>query len=74
MWPGSVESAFIRWRAFVHQPNRRLWDYDQAGCTEWACCGDPAQSRDHLEAVMLSMSRRRARELRTLVKALDDDY
>ncbi|MFI0421031.1 hypothetical protein [Spongiactinospora sp. 9N601] len=74
LWPGSIEAAFIRWRSFVHQPNRRLWDHTQAGCTEWACCGDPTEARDFLEAAMLSMSRRHARELRPLIKALDDDY
>ncbi|WP_241268034.1 hypothetical protein [Streptomyces chrestomyceticus] len=72
--PGSIGSAMVRWRSFVHQPNRRLWDYESGGCTEWACCGDPWRAREHLEAVMLSMSRRRARELRSLVETLDRRY
>ncbi|PIB04997.1 hypothetical protein B1C81_31205 [Streptomyces sp. HG99] len=74
LWPGSIGEAMVRWRSFVHQPNRRLWDYDSGGCTEWACCGDPWQAREYLETVMLAMSRRRARELRSLVEALDRCY
>ncbi|MEU3862936.1 hypothetical protein AB0F03_37610 [Streptomyces sp. NPDC028722] len=74
LWSGSIGSAMVRWRSFVHQPNRRLWDYESGGCTEWACCGDPWQTREHLEAVVLAMSRRRARELRNLVDALDRRY
>ncbi|MGW1788111.1 hypothetical protein ACWCO0_25625 [Streptomyces tubercidicus] len=63
-----------RWRSFAYQPNRRLWEYETGGCTEWACCGDPWQAREFLEAVMLAMSRRRSRELRSLVKALDRQH
>jgi hypothetical protein len=74
LWPGSIGSAFVRWRSFVHQPNRRLWDYKNDGCTEWACCGDPWQAREYLEAVTLAMSPRKARELRSLVEALDKHY
>ncbi|MFG2140845.1 hypothetical protein [Streptomyces sp. NPDC048650] len=75
LWPGAIGQAMVRWRSFVHQPNRRLWEYDESGgCTEWACCGDPWQARDHLEAVLPAMSRRRARELRSLVEALDRRY
>lgn len=74
LWPGSIGSAMVRWRSFVHQPNQRLWDYESDGCTEWACCGDPWQAREYLEAVMLAMTRRRARELRSLVEALDRRY
>jgi hypothetical protein len=74
LWPGAIGAAMVRWRSFVHQPNRRLWEYDDDGCTEWACCGDPWQAREFLEAVMCSMSRRRARELRELVAVLDELY
>ncbi|AGS67149.1 hypothetical protein B446_33715 [Streptomyces collinus Tu 365] len=74
LWPGSIESAMVRWRSFVHQPNRRLLEYQSDGCTEWACCGDPRQAREFLEAVILAMSRRRSRELRSLVEALDRRY
>ncbi|WP_218004769.1 hypothetical protein [Microtetraspora niveoalba] len=74
LWPGSVGSSFIRWRSFVHDPGRRLWDDESDGCTEWACCGDPWQAREQLEAVISGMSRRKARELRGLVEALDGRY
>ncbi|WP_200926605.1 hypothetical protein [Sphaerimonospora mesophila] len=72
--PGSVGAAFARWRIFVHEPNRHLWDYESGGCTEWACCGDPWQAREYLEAVMSAMSRRRARELRSSVESLDKRF
>jgi hypothetical protein len=75
LWPGATSSAMVRWRGFVHRPNRRLWEYDSdGGCTEWACCGDPWQAREFLEAVMLAMSRRRSREVRSLGEALDREY
>src|SRR4051812_50212434 len=74
LWPGSVGSAMVRWRNFVHEPTRRLWDYESDGCLEWACCGDPRQAREYLEAVILAMSRRRGRELRSLVETLDRCY
>jgi len=74
LWPGSIGSAMVRWRSFVHQPNRRMWDDESGGCTEWACCGDPWRAREYLEAVILAMPRRRALELRCLVEALDRRY
>jgi hypothetical protein len=74
LWPGSIGSAMVRWRIFVHEPNRRLSDYGNGSCSEWDCCGDPWLAREYLEAVMLAMTRRRARELRRLVDALDSRY
>lgn len=53
---------------------RRRWGYESDGCTEWGCCGGPWQAREHLEVVMLAMTRRRARGLRSLVEALDRRY
>ncbi|MCZ0972708.1 hypothetical protein O1L55_17640 [Streptomyces albulus] len=70
----STGSAMVRWRSFVRQPNRRLWEYERGGCTEWACCGDLRQAREFLDAVMPTMPRRRSRELRRLVEALDRRY
>ncbi|WP_254667965.1 hypothetical protein [Streptomyces griseus] len=35
LWPGSIASAMVRWRSFVPQPDRRLWEYESGGCAEW---------------------------------------
>ena len=63
--------SLVRWRDLVHHPRRRLWDPDVEGCPEWARCGDPWQAREHLEAALVSMSRRRSGALRARVTALD---
>lgn len=74
LWPGVTGESLARWRHFVHQPGRRLWDRRQDGCGVWACCGDPWSAREYLGAVMSAMSRRRARELRALVRELDEHF
>jgi hypothetical protein len=73
LWPGVTAVAVRRWQGFVHNPYRRLWIHDD-GCGVWECCGNPLEAREFLEAVILGMSRRRARELRHLVDELDDMY
>ncbi|WP_129841989.1 hypothetical protein [Streptomyces sp. RFCAC02] len=70
--PGDTATALRLWREFVHDPRHRFLDTEARGCTIWECCGDPYQARDSLEAVILAMSRRRGRELRRLIDALDD--
>jgi hypothetical protein len=74
LW-GEVGEAFACWERFMHSPARRLLPrYRGELCDEFRCCFDPWQSREYLEAVMRSMSRRRARELRRIVDALDREY
>ncbi|GAA3195644.1 MULTISPECIES: hypothetical protein [Streptomyces] len=66
-------AALLLWRDFVRDPARRLWTED-SGCGEWGCCGSPLEARAFLEGVLRGMSRRRSRELRAVVDALDDAY
>lgn len=74
LWPGSTEVALRMWRGFVHSPYRRLWVDNDSGCGIWECCGAPWEARQMLEAVMLNLSRRRARELHRLIDPLDELY
>jgi hypothetical protein len=75
LWVGVTADAIKIWRGFVQNPYRRLWiDYEDGGCGVWQCCSNPSEAREILEAVILGMSRRRARELRSLVDQLDDLY
>ncbi|MGN9791397.1 hypothetical protein ACTMTU_09875 [Streptomyces sp. OZ13] len=74
LWTGAVGESLALWRGFVGRPDRRLWQDDESGCTEWLCCGDPLRARDMLEGAVLALPRRPARELRAVVLALDDRY
>jgi hypothetical protein len=74
LWTGAVGESLGLWRTFVGRPDRRLWRDDEDGCTEWLCCGDPLRARDMLEGAVLALPRRAARELRAVVRALDDRY
>jgi hypothetical protein len=75
LWPGSTAVALRMWRGFVHNPYRRLWvDNNDGGCGIWECCGAPWEARQMLEAVMLNLSRQRAREFRQLIDPLDELY
>ncbi|TQK42340.1 hypothetical protein FBY35_3730 [Streptomyces sp. SLBN-118] len=75
LYVGYTADAVRMWRNLVHNPYRRLWvEYEHDGCGVWQCCGSPFEARTLLEAVIVGMSRRRARELRSLVDQLDDLY
>ncbi|MER5689682.1 hypothetical protein [Streptomyces sp. NPDC002205] len=72
---GDTADAVRMWRDLVHNPYRRLWiEYEDGGCGVWQCCGSPFKARKLLEAVILGMSRLRARELRSVVDQLDELY
>src|ERR1700732_4241050 len=74
LWPGAVAAAMRHWRSFVHNPYRQLWVDNDGGCGIWECCGSPWEAREMLEAVLLNLSRRRARELHRLIDPLDELY
>lgn len=65
-----------RWKRFVHQSARSTWTGWEDGGPYMGCpcCSelDPWTAREYLEWAMQSMSRRRSRELRRLVTALDE--
>lgn len=75
LMPGKVGSALKRWKHFVHKSDRYKWAaYERDISPGCPCCeeDDPWTARELLESAMRSMSRRRARELRRLVTALDE--
>jgi hypothetical protein len=68
----TTEEAFWHWKRLAHGPLRRLADPETADrCGIPGCC-DVGYFRDHLEAVLHALPKKSARELRTLVTALDD--
>jgi hypothetical protein len=73
--PFTVEYALRQWRAFVHNPYRRLWDDDvEDPCGVWWCCGNPHEARELLGFVACALPRKSARELRRHLRELDERY
>ncbi|MEV7185554.1 hypothetical protein [Kitasatospora sp. NPDC093102] len=72
--PGDVTAALRRWRAYVHRPERLLWQDYGEGDLHWYCCGNPWDDRELLEAVMHALSPRHARELRAAVGRWDAQW
>ncbi|UGT49880.1 hypothetical protein [Nocardia asteroides] len=74
-WPGAVGEAMAGWVAVAHGPRRRLrearWD---GGCGEPGCCPSVNNSRDVLEQALRVLSRGAARELRALIRPLDERF
>ncbi|MEV6398871.1 hypothetical protein AB0M39_29495 [Streptomyces sp. NPDC051907] len=71
-WPEATAEAFWHWAALAHGPLRRIagsFTATRCGIPECGC--DPGYFRDHLEEVLHALSKKSARELRTLVWALD---
>ncbi|MDX8143104.1 hypothetical protein SK854_13335 [Lentzea sp. BCCO 10_0061] len=73
--PGAVARSFATWSRFVHGPARAIVGYqpDDCGCMgcEW---GDPVTSRGVLAEALRVLPGRSARELRALVRPLDELY
>ncbi|WP_150254595.1 hypothetical protein [Nocardiopsis deserti] len=75
LYPGRVREAFDFWERFVRNPYRRLWDHGQEeGCGAPSCRNHLWETRDLLDAVAYRMTPHRARELRALLRELDDLY
>jgi hypothetical protein len=72
--PFAVEIALRAWTEFVHDPYRRLWDFDSKGCGISWCCADPSEARELLGFVARALPRRSARELRKRLDELDALY
>jgi hypothetical protein len=65
--------AFLHWKRLAHGPPRRVADpFSGSRCGIPECGCDPGCFREHLEAVLHALPKKSARELRTLVRALDD--
>lgn len=72
-WPEAAEEAFWHWKVLAHGPLRQLVDPRMGadcGLPECGCYG--AGFREQLEAVLHALPRKSARELRALVRALDE--
>ena len=73
--PGSVAGALDSWARFVRGPARVIADYgtELAPCP---CCDalDPYMERRVLRRALIALPARAARELRALVRPLDDLY
>lgn len=71
-WPEATEEAFWHWKVLAHGPLRQLVDQrigSDCGLPECGCYG--AGFREHLEAVLHTLPKKSARELRALVRVLD---
>lgn len=70
---GRTESAYIRWRDFLREPDRRLWT-PGAGCGVPECCGDPFEARQFLGKVHARLPRRARHEFGRRLAYLDARY
>ncbi|MFG2195740.1 hypothetical protein [Streptomyces sp. NPDC048639] len=69
----ATEEAFWHWKTLAHGPVRDLADpYVDPGCGVPECGCNGGYFRSHLEAVLQALPSKSARELRALVRALDD--
>jgi len=71
LWPGAIAQALQQWSRTAHRPRRAL----SGGCGCPMC--NPfytTDEREVLEAAMHALPPQAARELRRLVKPLDDRY
>ncbi|MDC2957492.1 hypothetical protein PO587_23815 [Streptomyces gilvifuscus] len=72
-WPEAAEEAFWHWNALAHGPLRQLVDPLVGPCCGIPECGcNGAGFRAQLEAVLHALPKKSARELRVLVRALDE--
>lgn len=71
--PGSIAEALAQWTRFVHGPARRLDNPISAGCP---CCenGGGAIPRETLHRALHELPANAARELRALIRPLDEIY
>ena len=73
--PGAVARALVVWSKFVHGPIKVIAGHEQ-GPSEWQCSDedDPGWSRTVLRSALHVLPVKAARELRALVRPLDDLY
>ncbi|MEU6080447.1 hypothetical protein [Streptomyces sp. NPDC047108] len=70
--PGATEAAFWHWKSLAHGPLGELLNpFSGHCCGIPECCGT-AFARTHLETVLHALPRKSSRELRALVRALDE--
>lgn len=72
-WPEATEAAFWHWKALAHGPLGQLTDrFASSDCGIPECGCYSGSFRDHLEVVLRTLPRKSARELRALVRPLDE--
>ena len=73
--PGAIADALAEWTRFVHGPARRL-DNPSAGSVGCPCCenGGGAIPRETLHRALHELPTNAARELRALIRPLDELY
>ncbi|MEU6733493.1 hypothetical protein ABZ929_09840 [Streptomyces physcomitrii] len=74
LWPEATAEALWHWRALAHGPLRRVADppFGAPSCGIPECGCDPGHFRDRLELVLHLLPRKSARELRALLRPLDE--
>ncbi|GAB4083444.1 hypothetical protein GCM10028784_00740 [Myceligenerans cantabricum] len=69
-WPGQIHGALLNWEREARR--RNPWSRNSYGCGIRECCGLPIDDRDLLELTIHRLPRRSARELRVLVRSIDE--
>lgn len=71
--PGTVARSLALWTATARTPRSRNVLWLHCGCGGFPeCCFLPGMARDMLENVVWAMPRKSARELRQILRDLDD--
>jgi hypothetical protein len=71
--PGQTGHALQVWRRFVRTNRHRSWvPPDGTGCGVWGCCFQPRHARKILYGVAHAMPPEHGRELRTILRKLDE--
>ena len=73
LMPGDIAQALERWSRFVHGPVRAIHGYEPEACP---CCelSDPVARRTELRMALHVLPAKAARELRAIVRPLDEHY
>ncbi|WP_344100746.1 hypothetical protein [Myceligenerans crystallogenes] len=69
-WPGEISGALSNWDREARTRNH--WRSHAYGCGIRECCGSPIDDRDVLERTIHRLPRGLSKELRSLVRELDD--
>jgi hypothetical protein len=73
--PGKIAEALDGWSRFVHGPNRSMHDYAPEDCPCPGCqWDDPIVRREVLHEALHALPTKAARELRALLRPLDEIY
>ncbi|MGW3337166.1 hypothetical protein ACWDCL_06765 [Streptomyces sp. NPDC001009] len=72
-WTEATEAAFWHWKVLAHGPLRQLVDaLEKSDCGIRECGCYDVGFREHLDAVLHALPKRSAREIRAVVRPLDE--